>query len=594
MVHAHRRRAASARSRRLLAVSAAACLTLAGTPLTGSAAGPSDVGSTAAPEARVGAAGDRTGERLPSGGRSAGDSRAGAATGRAAQAAQAGTYDFPAGDERYHTYAEMTTEVAAIAAAHPAIVKRFSIGRSYQGRELWAVKVSDNVTVDESEPEVLFDGLLHAREHMTLEMTLYIFNELVRGYDRGDARITRIVDSREIWIVFALNPDGAEYDIRDGYYRGWRKTRQPTPGSSHVGTDPNRNFPYRWGCCGGSSGDPSSSRFRGPAPLSTPEARAFRDFIDSRVVNGRQQIRTAASFHTSGRLVMWQYGYTKVDVPPDMTRDDHAALVAMGRHMASTKGYTAGQGSDVLYITDGSATMYMYGRHRIFVYTFELTTGSYAPDEAIGSETRLNREAVLYLMEQADCPYRASGKAAQNCGPLYEDFEIARGWRIDPYGTDNAASGRFQRGNPEWTSSNGYKQRGTTTSGSLDLVTGRLAGSSVGTHDVDGGVTSARSPSIALRGGSPYWLSFRYYFAHSPLASSVDHLRVSVVRADGSRTRVFQRVGTGRDVDAAWTTARIDLSAYAGQTIRLLFEAADHGTNSLIEAGIDDVRVTRQ
>ena len=52
-------------------------------------------------------------------------------------------------------------------------MKLFSIGKSYQGRTIWAAKVSDNVGVDENEPEVLFDGLHHAREHISAEMTIY-------------------------------------------------------------------------------------------------------------------------------------------------------------------------------------------------------------------------------------------------------------------------------------------------------------------------------------------------------------------------------------------------------------------------------------
>jgi hypothetical protein len=53
--------------------------------------------------------------------------------------------EFPAGRTGYHSYTELTAEVAAVAAAHPDIVWRFSIGKSYQGRDIWAVKISDNV-----------------------------------------------------------------------------------------------------------------------------------------------------------------------------------------------------------------------------------------------------------------------------------------------------------------------------------------------------------------------------------------------------------------------------------------------------------------
>ena len=93
------------------------------------------------------------------------------------------------------------------------------------------MKVSDNVGTDEPEPEVMLDGLHHADEHMSLEMTLSILRWLTEGYG-SSTRITNIVDSREIWIVFAMNPDGATYDIKDGTYHSWRKNRQPTSGST--------------------------------------------------------------------------------------------------------------------------------------------------------------------------------------------------------------------------------------------------------------------------------------------------------------------------------------------------------------------------
>src|SRR6185295_3269745 len=109
-------------------------------------------------------------------------------------ASVAAATEFPAGRTGYHSYTEMAAEVAAVAAAHPAIVSRFSIGKSYQGRPLWAVKVSDNVSVDEAEPEVMFDGTHHADEHMATEMTLRIFHWLVDGYGT-DPRITSIVNS---------------------------------------------------------------------------------------------------------------------------------------------------------------------------------------------------------------------------------------------------------------------------------------------------------------------------------------------------------------------------------------------------------------
>ncbi len=93
--------------------------------------------------------------------------------------------DFPARDARYHTYPEMVTEIQATQAAHPDIVQLSSIGTSYQGRTIWVAKVSDNVATDEPEPEVMFDGLHHAREHLSLEQTLAILRWLTEGYGNG-------------------------------------------------------------------------------------------------------------------------------------------------------------------------------------------------------------------------------------------------------------------------------------------------------------------------------------------------------------------------------------------------------------------------
>ncbi|MCI3152294.1 zinc carboxypeptidase [Streptomyces sp. GB4-14] len=328
-------------------------------------------------------------------------------------------FDFPSADSRYHNYAEMNAEIDQRIAAYPSIMSKRVIGKSYQGRDIVAVKVSDNVGADEAEPEVLFTHHQHAREHLTVEMALYLLRELGAGYG-SDARVTKMVQEREIWIVPDLNPDGGEYDIATGSYRSWRKNRQPNSGSSYVGTDLNRNWDYRWGCCGGSSGSKSSETYRGSAPESAPEVKVVADFVRGRVVGGVQQIKAGIDFHTYSELVLWPFGYTYSDTTTGMTADDHAAFKAVGQKMAASNGYTAQQSSD-LYITDGSIDDYLWGAHKIFGYTFEMYPrsasggGFYPPDEVIERETSRNRDAVLQLLENADCMYRVVGKEGQYC-----------------------------------------------------------------------------------------------------------------------------------------------------------------------------------
>ncbi|MFD4174028.1 M14 family metallopeptidase [Streptomyces anulatus] len=327
--------------------------------------------------------------------------------------------DFPPADSRYHNYAEMNAEIDARIAANPSIMSKRVIGKTYQGRDVIAVKVSDNVAADESEPEVLFTAHQHAREHLTVEMALYLLRELGQGYG-SDPRITRAVDGRELWIVPDMNPDGGEYDIASGSYRSWRKNRQPNSGSSAIGTDLNRNWAYKWGCCGGSSSSPSSDTYRGPAAESAPETKVVADFVRGRVVGGKQQITAAIDFHTYSELVLWPFGYTYNDTAPGMTADDRDAFAAVGRKMAASNGYTAEQSSD-LYITDGSIDDWLWGSQKIFGYTFEMYPrssgggGFYPPDEVIERETSRNRDAVLQLIENADCMYRSIGKEAQYC-----------------------------------------------------------------------------------------------------------------------------------------------------------------------------------
>jgi hypothetical protein len=174
-----------------------------------------------------------------------------------------------------------------------------------------------------------------------------------------------------------------------------------------------------------------------------------------------------------------------------------------------------------------------------------------------------------------------------------DDFETDKGWVRNPNGTDTATSGLWERGDPEATTSGGAKQLGTTTSGVNDLVTARLAGAAAGANDIDGGVTTIQSPQITLPGTGALTLSFQYYLAHGSNSSSVDFFRVYVV-AGATSTQVFQSLGAASNRNGAWTPTSVSLSSFAGQTIRLRIGAADVNPASLVEAAVDDVKITQQ
>jgi carboxypeptidase T len=316
--------------------------------------------------------------------------------------------DFPPVDSAYHSYAEMVAAIEQTATAHPDIVRVSTAGYSLEGRAILAVKISDAPDVDDpAEPAVLFMSLHHAREHLTVEMALEVIRLFTEGYGH-DPALTNLVNTREIWVLPNINPDGGEYDIASGSYQWWRKNRRPNPDGS-IGVDLNRNYGYRWGDDTGSSDWPCAETYRGPAAFSEPETQAVRDFV---VAHG--DITAAITFHTYAELILYPYGYTYDDLPDDMTLRDLMVFRKLADDMAATNDYIPQQASD-LYTTSGDTVDWLYGARGIFAFTFEMyppdyNPGFYPPGSVIERETRRNDAAVIYLTTVADNPRKVIGR----------------------------------------------------------------------------------------------------------------------------------------------------------------------------------------
>jgi aminopeptidase S len=164
---------------------------------------------------------------------------------------------------------------------------------------------------------------------------------------------------------------------------------------------------------------------------------------------------------------------------------------------------------------------------------------------------------------------------------------------VNPYGTDTATSGRFERGNPARVRiGTRSMQLDDTVSGFRAMVTGALAGRYANSYDLDG-VTTARSPQISL-GADPGDLVFSASFSYGSTATSADWFRVWVEAEDGTRTLVHQRLAASRYRWAAYTEVRVSLTRWANQVIRVVIGAGDVGRASLVEVAVDDVRVERR
>ncbi|CRK56677.1 Aminopeptidase Y (Arg, Lys, Leu preference) [Alloactinosynnema sp. L-07] len=210
-----------------------------------------------------------------------------------------------------------------------------------------------------------------------------------------------------------------------------------------------------------------------------------------------------------------------------------------------------------------------------------------------------NNIANVMLDRNADAIAHAVWTVAAPSPPapalFFDDFESDKGWTVNPSGTDTATGGRFERGDPaetRETRNNRVIQLGDVTSGVNGLITGAAAGATDGANDLDGGVTSVRSPQISVPASGTTALSLKYTYAYGNNSTQDDYLRVSVV--DGAnRTKVLERLGAASDGrGGVWESGSADLTAFAGRSVHLLVESADAGSGSLWEAAIDDVRVT--
>ena len=226
------------------------------------------------------------------------------------------------------------------------------------------IKISDNVGTDETEPEILFNAHQHAREHLTVEMALYLLHLFTDGYGT-DSRVTNMVNSREIWIVPDVNPDGGEYDIATGSLPVLaQEPPAQQPARPYVGTDLNRNWGYQWGCCGGSSGSTVVGDLPRPVGVlraGDPAAARLRQQPGGRRRAADQGEHRLPHLLAAGALAV-RLHHRQHRARPER-RPAAARSRTLGQQMAATNGYTPEQSSD-LYITDGTIIDWMWGTPR--------------------------------------------------------------------------------------------------------------------------------------------------------------------------------------------------------------------------------------
>ena len=203
-------------------------------------------------------------------------------------------------DANYFTVAEIEAELAKLAKSYPTLARRVDLTaftgspKTFEGRRLYALVISDHVTKNEDEPRVLIASQHHARELNSPYMSIGAARRLLSGY-KTNAAIKKVVDENEIWIVPCVNPDGVAYVWNKDNW--WRKNRRKNSSNSY-GVDLNRNYPYEWGKCGSTSSRTTSSTYRGPSAGSEPEVQTMM------ALARKLRFERYLDFHSYGREVL--------------------------------------------------------------------------------------------------------------------------------------------------------------------------------------------------------------------------------------------------------------------------------------------------
>ena len=338
----------------------------------------------------------------------------------------------------YYSYDQLTDLMEELHTKNPNIFSFYSIGKTYEGRDLWVGQITNISSVETEKPEVLYYGGIHGNEPLGYQAVIYSMKSIVENYSTPYVnqsftnRIKTIVDSTILYFIPMMNPDGIE--------AGSRKNRQPNQclfgNTLFKGVDLNRNFPYEWDAFDQHPFQYRYGRFnlqdflkqpirfllrnfplcffpttvkypmldleslvpllhgghyRGPEPLSENETQAFSTFIDD------HQIRMSIDYHSSGKKILYPWGWTKDNAP------DEPLFLSVAANISKINGYDILQSAD-WYYTPGCDMDWLYADHKILPFTIEVGSlkqpSEFVFQDSIEETCKTHVLVNLYLAEQ--------------------------------------------------------------------------------------------------------------------------------------------------------------------------------------------------
>jgi len=310
----------------------------------------------------------------------------------------------------YFTYPEMTDQLISLEENNSDIMKLESIGLTYEGRDIWMVKLSDNVNQKENEPGVLLMGAHHGNEKASFEVLLYFIRYMVNNYsipntdndgdqsinedpidgidndndgfideDPSEDRVRDAIDNTQIFIIPMVSPDGVAANSRKNQAPNYGPFGRSNEITSY-GVNLNRNYDDNWFLYYIFPTHyhfiintlDQSFNYRGPYPFSENETIAVRDFVSN------QDISISLSFHSFSEVILYPWMHTSKDNPHE------ELFISVGENMSRINNYFLYTGRNYIIPryggTLGSSENWLYREHGVLSFTMELCR-EYAPSE---------------------------------------------------------------------------------------------------------------------------------------------------------------------------------------------------------------------
>ncbi|UCD12998.1 MAG: hypothetical protein JSW60_05375 [Thermoplasmatales archaeon] len=337
-------------------------------------------------------------------------------------------------DYQYHyfTYQEMTDLFHGLADNHSDIMSLTSIGKTYEGRDIWLVKISDNVYENEDELGVLLLGAHHGNEKPSFEILIYFIQHMVENYgkvntdddedglvnedpidgfdndddglvdeDPSEDRVREVVDNTQIFLITMVNPDGVEANTRKNLAPNYGPFGFSEEITSY-GVNINRNYGYKWYLYYIFPRSyyllfniiDSSPNYRGERPFSENESKSVKNFVET------QDISISVSYHSYGEVMFYPWMYTSRRTP------DENLFISIGENMSKINNYYLYKGRQYIIPryggTLGTSEDWLYGKRGILSFTIELCSKRVPTDPDVVQNVCLKHAGVnLYVCERS-------------------------------------------------------------------------------------------------------------------------------------------------------------------------------------------------